>query len=69
MRILDRAVVKGYITNTEMSYLREGAIMSLEPSYVHLEESENDFTNELGWLAAIAFAVVLIIASLHYSVL
>jgi hypothetical protein len=43
--------------------------MSLKPSYAHLDEQETDFTTELGWLAAIAFCVVMVVAALQLSTL
>jgi hypothetical protein len=43
--------------------------MSLKPSYAHLDEEETDFTTELGWLSAMAFATVLIVAALNISTL
>jgi hypothetical protein len=42
--------------------------MSLRPSYTHLEEEEVKFTSELGWLAAIAFATVVVVAAVDSSI-
>jgi len=40
-------------------YLQEVAIMSFIPSYIGLEREELRFNGELGWLAAISFAIAI----------
>jgi hypothetical protein len=44
--------------------------MSLKTAYEHLEEDEIDFTSGMGWLAAIAFALALMLfaASFYFPV-
>jgi hypothetical protein len=39
--------------------------MSFKPSYKGLEREELRFTSELGWLAAISFAIGVVVASIH----
>lgn len=41
--------------------------MSLKPSYKGLEREELRFNSELGWLAALSFAVIVIIAAMHWA--
>jgi len=48
-----------------VKFLMEVAIMSFKPSYKGLEREELRFNSELGWLAALAFAIVVVVASMH----
>ena len=40
--------------------------MSLRPSYPELERNELKFVSEFGWLAAVAFAVIVIVAAMTH---
>ena len=42
--------------------------MSLKPSYKGLEREELKFNSELGWLTALSFAVIVIIAAAHWTI-
>jgi hypothetical protein len=42
--------------------------MSLRPSYKGLNREELRFSSELGWLAALSFIVVVLIAAMHWQV-